>query len=195
MSSLRRIENYIENVPPPPYPFAIDRPLAAAGAKVYTDHCASCHAPGGARTGTIVPAAEVGTDRHRLEMWTPASAAAYNAYGEGHPWKFSHFRSTNGYVSVPLDGLWLRGPYLHNGSVPNLTALLEPVAQRPTKFWRGYDVYDPASVGFVTTGSDAEQGGTPLDTTQPGNSNAGHTYGTDLSADDKRALIEYLKTL
>jgi len=195
MSSLRRIENYIENVPPPKYPFAIDQPLAAAGAMVYAGHCASCHAPGGARTGTIVPAAEVGTDRHRLEMWTPASAAAYNAYGDGHAWKFSHFRSTNGYVSVALDGLWLRAPYLHNGSVPSLAALLEPVAQRPTKFWRGYDLYDPTSVGFVTTGSDAEKAGTLLDTTQPGNSNAGHTYGTDLSADDKRALIEYLKTL
>jgi hypothetical protein len=195
MSSLRRIENYIENVPPPKYPFAIDRPLAAVGEKVYGDHCASCHAPGGARTGTIVPVAEVGTDRHRLEMWTPASAAAYNGYGEGHAWKFSHFRSTNGYVSVPLDGLWLRAPYLHNGSVPNLAALLDPASQRPAKFWRGYDVYDPAGVGFVTTGADAEKAGTFLDTTQPGNSNAGHAYGTDLSADDKRALIEYLKTL
>ena len=54
---------------------------------------------------------------------------------------------------------------------------------------------DPAGVGFVTTGPDAEHGGTFFDTRLPGNSSAGHTYGTDLSADDKRALIEYLKTL
>ena len=195
VSSLRRIQNYIENVPPPKYPFAIDQPLAAAGAQVYASQCASCHAPGGARTGTIIPAPEVGTDRHRLEMWTPASAAAYNAYGNGHDWKFSHFRSTNGYVSVPLDGVWLRAPYLHNGSVPNLAALLETVEHRPTHFWRGYDVYDPGTVGFITEGPDAQKAGTSIDTSQPGNSNAGHTYGTTLPADSKRALIEYLKTL
>jgi cytochrome c peroxidase len=182
-------------VPPPKYPFAIDQQLAAGGAQVYAAQCASCHAPGGPRTGTIIPAEEVGTDRHRLEMWTAASAAAYNAYGEGHDWKFSHFRSTNGYVSVPLDGVWLRAPYLHNGSVPNLAALLETVERRPTHFWRGYDVYDPSGVGFVTEGPAAQKAGTSIDTSQPGNSNAGHTYGTSLPADSKRALIEYLKTL
>jgi hypothetical protein len=194
-SSLRRIQNFIENVAPPKYPFAIDQPLAAAGAPIYASQCASCHAPGGARTGTLVPAEEVGTDRHRLEMWTPASATAYNAYGEGHDWKFSHFRSTKGYASVPLDGVWLRAPYLHNGSVPNLAALLETADRRPTRFSRGYDVYDPALVGFVTMGPAAEKYGSSFDTSQPGNSNAGHTYGTGLPPDSKRALIEYLKTL
>ncbi len=98
-------------------------------------------------------------------------------------------------MSVPLDGLWLRAPYLHNGSVPSLTDLLEPAAQRPTRFWRGYDVYDPVRVGFVTSGPEAERLGTFFDITRPGNSNDGHPYGTDLSPADKRALIEYLKTL
>ena len=195
MSSLRRIQNYIEGLSAPKYPFPVDQALAAEGSQIYADHCASCHAPGGARTGTVVPATEVGTDRHRLEMWTPASATAYNAYGEGHDWKFSHFRTTNGYVSVPLDGVWLRAPYLHNGSVPNLAALLEPVDRRPSRFWRGYDVYDPLQVGFVTDGPAAQTAGTSYDTAQPGNSNAGHTYGTDLPAPSKRALLEFLKTL
>jgi len=195
MSSLRRIQNYIEGLSAPKYPFPVDQALAAEGSQIYADHCASCHAPGGARTGTVVPATEVGTDRHRLEMWTPASATAYNAYGEGHDWKFSHFRTTNGYVSVPLDGVWLRAPYLHNGSVPNLAALLEPVDRRPSRFSRGYDVYDPLQVGFVTDGSAAQTAGTSYDTAQPGNSNAGHTYGTDLPAPSKRALLEFLKTL
>ena len=194
-SSLRRIQNYIENLPAPKYPFPIDQPLAAAGSKVYATECASCHAPGGARTGTIIPVAEIGTDRHRLDMWTPAAAAAYNAYGAGHDWKFSHFRTTQGYVSLLLQGVWLTAPYLHNGSVPNMTALLEPVERRPTQFWRGYDVYDPINLGFVTEGEDAKKAGTTIDTSLPGNSNAGHTYGTNLPADSKRALIEYLKTL
>jgi len=33
------------------------------------------------------------------------------------------------------------------------------------------------------------------DTSVPGNGNQGHLYGTDLPLKDKRALIEYLKTL
>ena len=194
MSSLRRIQNFIGAVKPPKYPLPIDATLAAAGATVFQGECGSCHAFGGARTGTLIPLEEIGTDRHRLDMWTPAAAAAYNAYGEGHAWKFSRFRSTKGYASVPLDGIWLRAPYLHNGSVPSLDDLLKPAASRPTGFWRGYDVFDPISVGFVTAGREAERAGTWFDTTRPGNSNAGHAYGTMLPADKKRELIEYLRT-
>jgi hypothetical protein len=195
MSSLRRVQNYISEQQAPKYPFPIDSALAAQGAPIYSAECASCHALGGARTGTVIPVAEIGTDRHRLDMWTKASAAAYNAYGEGHSWKFSHFRTTEGYVSVPLEGLWLRAPYLHNGSVPTLTDLLEPVERRPARFWRGYDVYDPVRVGFVTGGPGIERSATLHDVARPGNSNAGHVYGTALPADQKRALLEYLKTM
>ena len=49
-----------------------------------------------------------------------------NTIGTGKPWKFSHFRKTDGYANMPLDGVWLRAPYLHNGSVPTLRALLFP---------------------------------------------------------------------
>jgi len=195
MSSLRRVQNYISERQAPKYPFPIDSALAAQGAPIYAAQCASCHALGGARTGAVIPVAEVGTDRHRLDMWTKASAAAYNAYGEGHSWKFSHFRTTEGYVSVALEGLWLRAPYLHNGSVPTLTDLLEPVERRRARFWRGYDVYDPVRVGFVTDGTGIERSATLHDVARPGNSNAGHVYGTALPADQKRALLEYLKTL
>ena len=195
MSSLRRIQNYISAVAPPAYPFPIDQTLAATGSAVYQAECARCHAFGGARTGTVIPVAEVGTDRHRLDMWTPGSATAYNAYGGGYAWKFSHFRTTTGYVSVPLDGVWLRAPYLHNGSVATLSDLLLVPNERPTTFWRGYDVYDPARVGFVADGPEAARRGTRFDTSLPGNANAGHMYGTALEPELKRALLEFLKTL
>jgi RoxA-like, cytochrome c-like len=97
-------------------------------------------------------------------------------------------------VAVSLDGLWLRAPYLHNGSVPTLADLLEPMAARPKRFWRGVDLFDSVRVGFVTTGADAERYGTLYDTSRPGNGNAGHLYGTTLTPENKRALIEYLKT-
>jgi hypothetical protein len=195
MSSLRRVMNYISKVQAPAYPYPIDQALAAAGKPIYQQYCAECHDIGAKRTGTVIPVAEVGTDRHRLDMWTKGSADAYNAYGVGHDWRLSKFRKTDGYASVSLEGLWLRAPYLHNGSVPSLTDLLEPVDSRPKGFWRGYDLYDPVKVGFVTSGADAERVGTYYDVARPGNSNIGHTYGTTLAAQEKKALLEFMNTL
>ena len=193
-SSLRRVMNYIGSLPAPAYPFPIDRTLAATGAAIFKAQCAQCHEHGTGRTGTVIPLAEIGTDRHRADMWTTGAVQAYNAYGEGYAWKFSGFKKQEGYAALPLDGLWLTAPYLHNGSVPTLTDLLAPVAERPRLFWRGYDVYDRERLGFVTDGDEARRAGTPIDIGKPGNSNAGHTYGTTLMPEDKRALLEFLKT-
>src|SRR3546814_19546018 len=90
---------------------------------------------------------------------------------------------------MPLDGIWLRAPYLHNGSVPTLRDLLKPAAARPKAFWRGDDVYDPHHVGFESN-VPAREGVEffRYDTTVPGNSNAGHeraAYGTALSETPK----------
>jgi hypothetical protein len=76
-----------------------------------------------------------------------------------------------------------------------LKDLLEAPRNRPTQFWRGYDVYDPVSVGFVSDGPEARRTGTLHDATRPGNANVGHEHGTTLPAESKRALLEYLKTL
>ena len=196
-SSLKRIRNYISQAQPPRFPFAMNLVLAAKGKVIYDAQCASCHAAGGARTGTVEPLENpmLGTDRHRLDMWTQSAATAYNNYGAGHSWKFQHFVKQNGYVNVPLEGLWLRGPYLHNGSVPTLAALLDVPGNRPKIFYRGYDVIDPLNVGFISFGCDAQRLGFRYDTAEPGNSNAGHLWGTTLGSDDKKALLEYLKTL
>jgi hypothetical protein len=95
---------------------------------------------------------------------------------------------------MPLDGVWLRAPYLHNGSVPTLRALLF-LDERPARFYRAYNVYDWRAGGFVATGPDAEKQGVLYDTSQRGNGNGGHNYGRDLSVQDREALVEYLKTL
>jgi mono/diheme cytochrome c family protein len=192
--ALARLQKYFASVRPPAYPFAVDRSAAQAGQAIFNEVCASCHATGGSRTGSVIPIAEVGTDRHRLDAWTADSAGAFNALGDGRDWKFAAFRKSDGYVAVPLDGVWLRAPYLHNGSVPSLADLLEPPERRPSQFWRGYDVYDPVSVGFVSSGSEARRIGTVHDTSKPGNGNAGHTYGAALAPEQKRALLEFLKT-
>jgi len=81
---------------------------------------------------------------------------------------------SDGYRVADLRGVWATAPYLHNGSVPTLDALLTPTEARPTAFDRH---------GFT------------VDTTRAGNGNEGHEFGTDLSDDDRAALIAYLRSL
>ncbi|BCS35924.1 hypothetical protein TBR22_A51590 [Luteitalea sp. TBR-22] len=195
LPSMKRIEDWLLDFPAPRYPVErIDTARAAEGRGVYQAACASCHDLGTARVGQVTPVEEVATDRQRLDSFTPALAAAMNTIGKGRPWAFSHFRKTQGYANMPLDGLWLRAPYLHNGSVPDLRSLLFP-EERPTVFHRAYDVYDWTRVGFVSSGPDAEREGVRFDTALPGNASTGHTYGADLPTTQKLALLEYLKTL
>ena len=195
LASLARVGAWLRDLQPPPFPFPIDQTLTGRGSTVFAAECASCHAADGPRMGSVIPLAEVGTDAHRLDTWTSSAATAFNAVGAGYPWRFTSFRKTNGYVAAPLVGTWLNAPYLHNGSVPTLAALLEPVERRLVRFYRGDDVYDAARVGFMSDGAGAEQRGELFDTALPGNSNAGHLYGTGLPAESKRALLEFMKTL
>ncbi len=106
------------------------------------------------------------------------------------------------YKARPLNGIWAVAPYLHNGSVPNLYALLSPQSERPDKFWTGSKQFDPVKVGYDTS---ELKGGYLFDTANPGNSNKGHEFkdgpkgngviGPALSPDDRWAIIEYLKSL
>ena len=190
--------HYISYVQPPKFPFPVDAALAARGKQIFTQQCAECHASGGARTGRVesIDNPMLQTDRHRIDMWTQNSATAYNNYGAGHFWRLTHFVKQNGYVNVPLEGLWLRGPYLHNGSVPTLADLLaEPAQTTESSFFADTICLTRRRVGFVSQGPEAERIGFRYDTSVAGNSNGGHLWGTTLSADDKRAMIEYLKTL
>jgi hypothetical protein len=218
-TSVLRTAKWLETAKPPPYPYPTDEPLVQQGEGVYREYCVQCHGtreppfrhdPPGPQelVGTVVPIEKIGTDRWRLDSYTWLLAVnqstLYSGYEKDwgfdapYPQRFSHFSKQPGYANMPLDGLWLRAPYLHNGSVPNLRELLEPASARSKVFYRGYDVYDRDSVGFVS--NVPEEGGRSFfcfDTTLPGNGNAGHDgpiYGTELPAASKRALLEYLKT-
>jgi mono/diheme cytochrome c family protein len=189
------IVNYLRTLPAPKYPGAIDQTRAAHGQTIYAARCAACHAKGGARTGTAISLTDIGTDPEHVRTWTDADARQMNRLTGALGMDGAELQAAQGYVAKPLVGVWLLGPYLHNGSVPTLSDLLSPPAQRPTVFYRGYDVLDQANVGFVSTGTAAEAVGFRYDTTLRGNSNGGHSYGTDLAPDDRRDLIEFLKTL
>jgi cytochrome c5 len=105
------------------------------------------------------------------------------------------------YRARPLGGLWATPPFLHNGSVPNLYEMLVPADQRDKTFYVGSREFDPKNVGYSTA---PFEGGFEFDTTKTGNSNAGHEFkngagpgiiGRELSDDERRQIVEYLKTL
>jgi hypothetical protein len=118
---------------------------------------------------------------------------AFHSINE-NPFIFGSYSKTEGYANLPIDGTWARAPYLHNGSVPTLWDLLQPADKRPARFYKGYEVYDPIKLGFVSEGKEAEAAGYLLDTTEAGNSNEGHLFGTELTDAEKWDLIEFLKT-
>jgi hypothetical protein len=110
------------------------------------------------------------------------------------------YASLLAYKGRSLNGIWATAPYLHNGSVPSLYELLLPKREknspptgeyRPDVFMVGSRDFDPKWVGLKSSGYN----GFRFDTSLPGNSNAGHNYGTSLTPADRWALLEYLKTL
>ncbi|WP_439576730.1 c-type cytochrome [Elioraea sp.] len=202
-AAIRRVARWLLDLRPPPSPMrdSVDAAAVARGRDTYMRDCASCHGYQdgeryvfeGERLGHVEPIERIGTDRARLDSYTPDFMRQQREH-----LGFSRFTKTDGYANQPLDGLWLRGPYLHNGSVPTLADLLDSADARPRAFLRGDDTLDEARGGFrsppCTPGDAASAGRFCLDTTRPGNSNAGHDYGTGLSEAEKNDLLAYLRT-
>jgi hypothetical protein len=194
-ASFKQVTDFLLDLQPPHFPFPVDQAKATRGKTIYDVQCAGCHAFGSPQTGQVTPVDVVGTDRHRLDSFTQELVDKFHAINFGPPFKFDAYRKTNGYSNLPLDGVWARAPYLHNGSVPTLWDLLQPAEKRPTLFYTGYDVYDPKNLGFITSGPEAERVGFRYDVLVPGNANIGHSYGTGLKDNEKWDLVEYMKTL
>ncbi|WP_319951544.1 di-heme-cytochrome C peroxidase [Sphingomonas caeni] len=108
---------------------------------------------------------------------------------------FPDLDGTFKYESRVMFGIWAAAPYLHNGSVPTMWDLLKPASQRPVSFAVG-PAYDPINMGLAPTqpGSYTHVT-TGCEDRNSGNSRCGHEFGVNLSNADKRALIEYMKTL
>ncbi|MFM8286302.1 MAG: di-heme-cytochrome C peroxidase [Planctomycetaceae bacterium] len=100
------------------------------------------------------------------------------------------------YESRVMQGIWAAAPYLHNGSVPTLADLLEPVEKRPAEFEVGAD-YNLERVGLERKQKKLHSRLVTTDAARldSGNSRAGHEFGTKLSPSEKKALLEYLKSL
>ncbi|MEP2028572.1 MAG: cytochrome c [Paracoccaceae bacterium] len=201
-AGIKRVAAWLGDLSPPASPITINTEAAQRGAAYYVQHCAACHGQTGADgyrfegelLGKVDPIEAIGTDRARLDSYTSDfQKLQIEQLFAGTPYAFRQFRKTDGYANMPLDGLWLRGPYLHNGSVPTLADLLAIPDDRPMRFVRGSDVIDEDKGGFVSPPCEGNEGFC-FDTTLPGNSNSGHVYGTELSDEERADLLEYLKT-
>jgi mono/diheme cytochrome c family protein len=206
------VRQYLLSLEPPPYPFPIDDTKAARGERLFQNLCARCHGkygPEPSYPNKIIPAKEIGTDPTRVNGFDPRTKEHYlrSWFGQekgpdGMPMPL--FEEI-GYQAPPLEGVWATAPYFHNGSVPTLYHVLKSSA-RPVLYTRSFKTdeedFDKDRVGWRYTEMKERPAKASVleqrriyDTTQSGRGNQGHTYGDDLSEDDRWAIIEYLKRL
>ena len=200
------IRAYIASLKPPEYPFDINSNLAQQGRQIYMTHCAGCHGDTelpDAYPNLVIPLDIIGTDpalavqaaveARRFAQWTQ-----HSYFGQD-----TEIVPLQGYMPPPLDGVWATAPFLHNGSVPSIEAVLDS-SKRP-RYWRhaAEREYDREKLGWqfevLPSGKDSslpyDQNKLIYDTRVRGYSNSGHVFGDSLSTDQRVAVLEYLKTL
>lgn len=201
------IRAFIASLEPPPYPFAIDRDLAAEGERHFRRACSRCHGtygPDSTYPNLLVPAEEVGTDPELAAGVGQFAAPFVDWFNRSFYGERSRLEPGAGYVAPPLDGVWATAPYFHNGSVPTLALVLDSSARPRAWKRRSLDSsdYDQVELGWrydrVEGGKQAaapSERARVYDTSLPGYSADGHTYGDALAPAARRAILEYLKTL
>jgi hypothetical protein len=190
----QNIYDYVATIESPKFPDLIDRKLASNGKKIYSRTCYSCHGNNNIYEEKVIPLEIIKTDPDRLKSMTKELVSARNSNKFG---KLVPLEISQGYVAPPLDGIWSRAPYLHNGSVPTLEDLLKSADERPKIFYINFEKYDFKKVGvsyrIINSIPKKNNQYYEFNTSLEGNSNAGHNYGINLSNAEKIALIEYLK--
>jgi len=212
----RDIQAYISSLRAPLWPRSIDRAVAAEGKEIFTRTCAGCHGtyaedPLDDERDTypnlLLPLDVIGTDPVVANLGvvhSPELVDWYNASFYGGITRMVPNDPFPGYMPPPLDGVWATAPFLHNGSVPTIELVLNSRA-RPAA-WRRVDLdsthYDDEALGWPWVEVPGGQAAAPeaerkyvYDTSFWSQSNAGHAFGDHLSDAERRAVLEYLKTL
>ncbi len=204
----RRINNnfkdvlaWLQNLKAPTYPNQIDATLVETGSKIYAAKCAACHGQSVAPASypnLLVDLDKVGTDPTYANYFliNPSFNDWYTQSWYGQSPRKSAAKPSAAYVAPPLDGIWASAPYLHNGSVPTLEDLLYS-PQRP-KYWRrSFDSndYDLAKIGWKYTSETGPTDTNTYNTQLNGYSNQGHAFSDALTAEERKALLEFLKKL
>ncbi|NUM79795.1 hypothetical protein HUU42_03235 [bacterium] len=192
---------WIESLQAPKWPYVIDQELAEVGKDYFERECRKCHGSygwDGEYPNKIIPLKRIETDPYYAEYWKTMSEFPkwFNQSWFGLSEPSAQLMPEEGYVAPPLDGVWASAPYFHNGSVPNLAAALNS-SLRP-KLWDRdlqHPEYDSIRVGWQYEKIAEPRGSSTYDTRRRGYSNQGHTFGDGLSEEERRAILEYLKTL
>jgi hypothetical protein len=192
---------YINSLEAPKYPKPIDAALAEKGRIIFSTTCSECHGTYGKEgqyPNLLIPQATIQTDSllQASNYSNPEFIDWFNKswFSSGdHPGKLVPFK---GYIAPPLDGVWITAPYFHNGSVPTLEAVLNS-SIRPKYWTRDFEkpVYDYENPGWKFVMFDAPGDKLIYNTTLPGYGNYGHYFGDKLTGEERKAVIEYLKTL
>ncbi len=201
----RDILAWIESLEAPKFPWEVNESLANKGRLAFERVCADCHGTYGPQAEypeKTVPIDVVGTDKMRLIGMPAEHRRFYKESWFGEYGKLDVVEEPAGYVAPPLHGVWASAPYFHNGSVPTLWHVLNP-AKRPAVWQRSEDGYDREHVGLEIatfdklpeSAQDAEEKRRYFDSGIPGKSAAGHEFPDQLDLTEKRAVLEYLKTL
>lgn len=199
------IRAYIASLEPPVYPFPVDADLAASGEVIFNGTCSMCHGTYGEQgsyPNRLVDIAVVGTDSSLIDFAFGDGAVFVDWFNQSPFGKLATAQPSRGYVAPPLDGIWSTAPFLHNGSVPTIRAVLDS-PNRP-KLWQHRDrgsaseaSYSQSDLGwhFVEPDPDAKADSWTYDTGRYGYANYGHQFGDALKDKQRDAVIEYLKTL
>lgn len=198
---IRHVLAFIYTLEAPKYNLLINENLAGEGKKIFIDNCSKCHGKYGSKEeypNLLIPQSIIKTDSflHKSNYQNPQFVNWFNnswfAMGD-HPAKLQPY---NGYIAPPLNGIWCTAPYLHNGSVPTVEAVLNSKI-RPMYWQRNFDTpeYDYERLGWKFIPKDSSSNRTVYNTNLPGYGNYGHYFGDKLSDSERKAIIEYLKTL
>ncbi|HJQ83155.1 MAG TPA: hypothetical protein VKA21_03705 [Candidatus Binatia bacterium] len=206
------IQAFVASVEAPRYTRPVDGARAEQGHELFLRDCAGCHGTYGASEAEdtypnlLVPLDVIGTDpvvANAGVIHAPELVQWYNLSFYGGITRMVPDDPFPGYMPPPLDGIWATAPYLHNGSVPTVELVLNSRARPP--LWRRRDLdsrnFDADALGWpwdavasIESVPGAERN-LVYDTTFFSQSNAGHTFGDHLTDDERRAVLEYLKTL
>jgi hypothetical protein len=159
---------YVYSLTPPPNPNRFDA-VAARGKQVFErEGCGGCHAPPLYTNNKLVPVDGFEPPADHARRFDAMDAGV----GTDPRYALESHKGT-GYYKVPsLLGVWYRGPLEHNGRVATLEDWFDAARLR--------DDYVPT--GF--RGSDGKA-----------RSVKGHRFGLGLAAEDRTALIAFLRTL
>ncbi|WP_263353426.1 c-type cytochrome [Acidicapsa acidisoli] len=159
---------YLYALEPPPNPNKFDA-LARRGKKIFeTEGCGTCHTPPLYTNNKLTPAEGFRVPPEARQQFDIAPFSVGT-----DPNMTLKTRRGTGYYKVPsLKGVWYRSMFGHSGWCASLEDWFDPK--------RLDDNYEPT--GFKPYGAKSY----PV---------KGHPFGLDLSEQDRRALIAFLKTL